>query len=106
VSAELTKPAPSDPLQQVIAWMIEGQREPDIVATLKLTFPRLKPNEILEKAVDHFVEASKCPQNVILGWALEAYRELYRRTLDIGDYGAATRILKEMTTLAKSLPDD
>lgn len=92
----------TDPAKQVIAWMVSGHREDDIASSLAEHFPGSEPAKLLDAAVEHFANASRCPSDVLLGWALEAYRDLYRRTLEIGDFQGAAKMVKEIVRLAQT----
>lgn len=86
--------------QQVIAWMIEGQREADIVEALANHFPGTDAAPVLAAAGAHFQNAAGCPSEIVIGWALEAYRDIYRRMMESGDYQGAARVAKELVALA------
>jgi hypothetical protein len=109
------KPAPppptpiapvANPGRQVIEWMIAGQREADIEEAVATQFPRQSAKKLIEAAVDHFQEAAHCERNVILGWSMEAYRALYRKLLEIGDYHGAMKAVASLQKLASELPPE
>lgn len=94
----LTKPA--DPREQVIAWLIEGNRDADVIESLREQFPHADPAALLSAAVDRFEQSANSRLSVIVGWSLEAYRELYRKALAAGDLEAARKALKELVATA------
>ena len=51
-------------------------------------------------AVDHFAAASNYDLGVIVGFTLEAYRDLYRRMVALGDLPNAAKVLKELLAVA------
>lgn len=52
-------------------------------------------------ATDHFSRAAECDRSVVIGWAMEAYREIYRQSLTAEDgLSTALKAVKELTTLA------
>lgn len=46
--------------------------------------------------MQHFEEIADADPKVIRGWCLEAFQELYRRMMTIGDYANALRAVKEL----------
>jgi hypothetical protein len=52
-------------------------------------------------AGDHFARSAECDRSVVIGWAMEAYREIYRQALTAEDgLSVALKAVKELTTLA------
>ena len=93
------------PADQVCEWMVRGHREADIAEAVAAMFPGADPKPLMEAAVNHFVSAAHCQKDVVTGWAMEAYRELYRNLLSIGDFPGAARVVGELVKLAQKLPD-
>ena len=42
--------------------------------------------------------------DVLRGWCFEAYRELYRKMVDVGDYKGAIAAIKELSREAAKQP--
>ncbi len=84
--------------------MIEGHREAEIAEAVAATFPGKNAAKLIEAAVDHFIQAAHCQRAVILGWSLEAYRALYRKLLEIGDYNGAMKAVASLLQLSRELP--
>lgn len=91
---------PTSPRDQVIVWLLEGHRDSDIKEAIANRWPEADGKALINSAVDHFVLAARCDRRVIIGWALEAYRDIYRRMIDIGDFANATKAVKELVALA------
>lgn len=89
-----------DPKAHVIAWLLDGHRDEDIKEALATKFPEVNAVAVLAEVVQHFQEAATCDKTVLLGWALEAYRDLYRRMIAIGDFAGAMKAVKELAGLA------
>lgn len=53
------------------------------------------------EALQELREDGKIDPELIRGWALRAYRDLYRRCLEIGDFDGARKVMKEITLLAR-----
>lgn len=83
--------APSD----VIRLMVEGHSVQDIREALQLRNPNDDPEQLIEVAHQHFGTIGESPE-IITGLALECYRELYRRQVEIADFSGATKALTEM----------
>jgi hypothetical protein len=109
------KPAPSPPTpiapvanpgRQVIEWMIAGQRDEDIAEAVAKMFPGRNAQKLIAQAGDHFERISHCKRNLVLGWSMEAYRALYRKLLEIGDYHGAMKAVASLQKLASELPPE
>ena len=99
--AKITALAPqAPPREQVIGWLLEGHRDSDIKQAVESLWPNEDPMALMHAAVDHFAKAADCDRAVVLGWAMEAYRDLYRRLLEIGDFANAMKAVKELVALA------
>ena len=92
--------------QQVVEWMVKGHQEADIAEAVAAMFPGANAKKLIELAVDHFVAAAHCQRDVILGWAMEAYRELYRSLLNIGDYPGAMKAVGSLVKLSECLKEE
>lgn len=70
----------------MIEWLLEGQREADIAAAIREKWPAEDCHALLVSAVEHFEAAASCDLAIVIGWALEAYKDLYHRQLADGDF--------------------
>lgn len=87
------------PVDEVLAWLLDGHRDCNIREAIKAKWPDLDPIKLQMAAVEHFRRAAVCEPEVIVGFAIEAYRDLYRRSLQIGDFAGATKAVKELVAL-------
>jgi hypothetical protein len=92
--------APADPRAQVIAWLLDGHRQNDIAEAIATRWPDADPAELTTAAVDHFAAAANYDLGVLVGFTLEAYRDLYRRMVALGDLPNAAKVLKELLATA------
>jgi hypothetical protein len=76
--------------------MLEGNRTADIIEAANGKFPDENPKKLIQAATDHFQTIALADTAVIKGWCFEAYRELYRRMVDVGDYKGAIAAIKEL----------
>jgi hypothetical protein len=90
----------------MIVWLLEGQRSEDIQRSWAEHFPAEDFHKTLDAAWDHFERIAAAAPDVLRGWCLEAYRELHRRMVDVGDYTGALRAIKELMSYACSARPD
>jgi hypothetical protein len=98
-NSETAPPANVRPIDEVIAWLTEGNRDSDIREAIRAKWPDTNPDELQLAAIEHFRQAARCEGEILIGFALEAYREVYRRMIKIGDFAGAAKAIKEIVTL-------
>lgn len=81
--------------------MLEGNRSEDVAEAIKANYPGVDPGQLIQKAGDHFSAVARADASVIRGWCLEAFRETYRKMVDIGDFANALKAIKELMNYAK-----
>ena len=79
--------------------LVEGQRVEDISNAVNSQWPKLDTHKLIAQAVEKFALTSRCDRSVLIGWAFEAYREIYRHLLTEGNYEGAMKAVKELTVL-------
>lgn len=99
-----TLPATSKPLDQVILWLLDGHRAADVLEAIKDKMPGADPDKLLSRATDHFRIVADADADVLRGWCFEAYRELYRKMVEVGDYKGAIAAIKELSREAAKQP--
>lgn len=97
--AEPTTPSHITPLDEVIGWLIEGNRDCDIREAIRTKWPDTEPDALQLAAAAHFRAVATCEPEIVVGFAIEAYRDLYRRMVKIGDFAGAGKAIKELTQL-------
>ena len=95
---ELTAP-PSAPspaaVLQVKQWIVEGQQAADILESIGEHYPDEPRDVLLGAALGELgTEAQDIDQDLARGFLLNAYREIYRRGLEINDFGTALSALR------------
>ena len=80
----------------MLLWILEGNRTPDIVEAITEAFPGSNPAALIKSAMDHLAKTADSDTDIIKGWCFEAYREMYRRMVDVGDYKGAIAAIKEL----------
>lgn len=92
---ELIVPNPTEAIVQVKQWIIEGQQAADIHQAAAAAYPTLNAETLIGTALEELgADAADIDTHAARGFLLNAYREIYRRTLDIGDFGNALSALR------------
>lgn len=91
--------------KQVASAITQGNSIPDVVEFILSENSNTSKEEILSLAFEWFSSASNTPEEFHRGWCFEAYRELYRKMIEIGDYAGAVKCVKEISVLSKSNKD-
>jgi hypothetical protein len=85
---------------EALRLLVEGVTDDDALDDLSRKFSEAEARAGLDAAVERFCLAAACDRTVVIGWALEAYRETYRRALEADQFGEALRAVKELVALA------
>jgi hypothetical protein len=78
-------------LEQVLKWVLAGHSEADIEEAIGKSWPDKPPAALILAAGDHLRASASFDVRTVLGWCIEALRDLYKRMVDIGDYAGAIR---------------
>ncbi len=95
---------PVNPVENVFNFLIEGHGNANIIEyleTREVTTAQAK--SILEEALTKFVKSAALPKSLRRGWCLEAYRELYRKLVETGDYSGALKAVNDIAKLSDLL---
>ena len=96
------KPTPEQ-ITQVKTWIIEGQQAGDILESIAEHYPKQTPSVLLTAVFEDLAsESANINEDLVKGFLLNAYRELYRRAFEAHDFAAALSSLRafERVTLA------
>jgi hypothetical protein len=95
-------PAPAEPpAKAVLRWLTEGHDEQTIREALRGLHPEAGADAVIAEAIAELREDGKIDPDLIRGWALRSYRDLYRRMLEIGDFDGCRKAMKEIVALAR-----
>lgn len=86
---------------EVVRLMLEGHSLSDVIEYMQKENKGLTAEEATKWAYSWFEQSADIPEKSRLGWCLEAYRELYRKMLDIGDFNGAVKCVTEIQKLNK-----
>jgi hypothetical protein len=107
-------PAPAEPapspaslaseaarINQVWHWILEGATEFDILEAMQQAWPEADHAALLIGAVNKIRESSRLDPTTVLGFCVEATRDLFRRMVEIGDFAGALRAIRQLRELAR-----
>lgn len=101
LAAPISAPSPAAVLQ-VRQWIVDGQQSADIMESIAEHFPAERADLILGAALaDMSAEAERLDIDLARGFLLNAYREIYRRGLEINDFGTALGALRAFERVAE-----
>lgn len=87
-------------MNQVVTWMLIGGSGYDVTQAVVERFPDYPVGDVIAAAAAHFRSAGVADPAAIRGFCIEAYRELYRKSLTIGDLGTALKALARLERTA------
>ena len=99
--SDLAVITPVSPLRQIIGWIIAGHAEPDIVDAIAQKWPDTKAKPLIISALKEIARAGTPDRDLVRGFAIEATREIYRKSSEVGDHQTALRALKQLVDLSK-----
>ena len=88
-------------INQVILWMIAGNRGEDIKEALSKEFPSQDEGKVIASAAEHFKKLANSNDNVLRGWCLDATRDIYQKMVSIGDFSGALKAIKQLNEFNK-----
>ena len=88
-------------IASVQQWAIKGGTESDIRMAIRESYPESDVDLLIITALEQFEKTGLQPKRVMLGFCIEATRDLYRRMVEIGDYANALRAIKQLHDLRK-----
>ncbi len=90
---------PAD-VAQVVQWLLDGQSEYDIIEAINTN--KLGNAEALKNAAaEKLKELGQFDPAIVTGFCFAAYRDLYRRMIEIADFAGALRAVKLIEELAR-----
>ena len=85
----------ADPVRAACRWMLDGHHPDDIREALATQFPKADAGAVLSAVISQLAEAGTLRQrDAIRGWILESARDLYRKSVEAGDYKGGLDALK------------
>jgi hypothetical protein len=94
IARQPAAPSPAAVLQ-VKTWIVEGQLPADILESIGEHYPNETPDNLLAAALtDLSDDHREVDVDAAKGFLLNAYREIYRRALEMNDFGSSLAALK------------
>ncbi|MCY2990920.1 MAG: hypothetical protein NTY19_24050 [Planctomycetota bacterium] len=91
----LIVPQSTAAILQVKTWITEGARGEDILESVAAAYPGERPDVLLSQALAEIADESKdIDPDLARGFLLSAAREVFRRALEVNDFGNALSALK------------
>ena len=88
------------PALQVVEWLLSGASESQVAEALAAKYPSACPEQTMAEVRLQLSAAGNPDASAVRGWALLAYRNIYRKMLEVGDFDGARKVIKEITGLA------
>tara|TARA_Y100000310_G_C20521112_1_gene733729 strand:+ start:487 stop:858 length:372 start_codon:yes stop_codon:yes gene_type:complete len=86
---------------EVVRLMLEGHSLSDVIEYMQKGNKQLTSEDATLWAFSWFEQSADIPAKSRLGWCLEAYRELYRKMVEVGDFNGAVKCVTEINKLSK-----
>lgn len=99
IASEAAGPSP-DRIAQVIDWLVGEQRTSAVELERRIvsSWPDADPKALATAVAEELTAIAEEPPAVLIGFVVEAAREVYGRALAAGEYGEA---LKALSLLAR-----
>lgn len=91
---------------EVFLWIVQGQTEGHIVEAIAAKWPDQDSRPLIVAALQQVEKAGDVNARLTKGWCIEAYRELHRRLVEMGDYAAAVRAVAKINEISSSAPPE
>lgn len=96
----------ADAAREAHRLLVDGHSDDDVRESLVQRFPGVDACAAVVAAGDRISQAAGCDRRVVVGFAMEGFREVYRRSLECGDLNNAIKAMKELVALARSTEAD
>jgi len=83
-------------LHEILQWVLDGNDEFSVREAMAAKFPAMDADAAISEIVAYLSEAGQASGDVVRGFCLEAYRDLYERMRTDGDLINAARVIKEL----------
>lgn len=102
-SRDLTTRSSLEPqiVRQALEMLIAGKTPDEVADEIGGEWPDVNPRELFDAVGRRFDLAHAASVERTIGWALEAYRDLYRSARDAGDIKAAITAVSKLVELKR-----
>lgn len=81
------------------AWLVEGATIAQVREAIGEHYPAVDPDAAMAAVCDDLAADAQTDRTALKGWTMNAYREIYRRALELGDLATALRAAKLLSEL-------
>jgi hypothetical protein len=99
--ADDTSTTAPDPVAEILRWVLQGQSSRDIRQAAAKLWPDQAAEPLIVEALRELEATADMPAPLLLAFAIESSREIYRRALEAGDMPTALRAVKTIVELGK-----
>lgn len=94
-------PTHAEKVAQVMTWVLEGRSDFEIRETIAGNWPDASPHDLLLTVCQEVAEsAAGRTHESVENWAFERTRFLYEKMIEIGEFTAALRAVRQMVDLS------
>jgi hypothetical protein len=101
-SGEIARISQDDACRRALQMLVEGVGAEDAHDELSRMLPSCDARSALAAASERLGQAADCDRRVVIGFGLEAFREIYRQAMERGQLGDAMKAVREMVALARA----
>lgn len=99
---ELASISGDDACRRALQLLVEGVGAEDAHEEVLRAFPSCDARAALSAASERLGQAADCDRRVVIGFGLEAFREIYRQAMERGQLGDAMKAVRELIALARA----
>ena len=89
--------------QQIYRWILDGSTEQDLKDAIREKFPKEDGEKAIIETLKEFGKALDNQKEIMVGWCVEATKDLYRKSVEVGDFSNALKAVKQLEGLAKKM---
>lgn len=92
----------AEQVEQVIRWMLDGNRETDVVASMLAAWPGKvpQPGKLIDLACIKITESASIPRQTVIGWSFESAMQVYQKAIAANDLAEALRTIRFILDMA------
>lgn len=88
-------------VEETVKLLLMGHRDFDVLAAVAEMWPDQEIGPLVKAAVSDLMRSANAPQNMVRGWAIEAAKAIYRKSIEAGEYGEALKAVKVIVDLTE-----
>lgn len=88
-------------VEETVKLLLMGHRDFDVLATVREWWPDQEIGSLVRAAVTDLMRSANAPSSMVRGWAIEAAKAVYRKSIEAGEYGGALKAVKMIVDLTE-----